>query len=133
MICISVDISCSWVSDIYDCVSKLINNGAEDEREFDNGEGSEKGPHRWGELKKEWAACKNGEMQSPIDMSNQRVKIILRKRELKRDYKPANALLKNRGHDISVIIKDISYIYTPSIYIYVSPKLNLIVSLFSRN
>ncbi|XP_052173180.1 carbonic anhydrase Nec1-like [Diospyros lotus] len=74
----------------------------EDEREFDYGEGSEKGPHRWGELKKEWAACKNGEMQSPIDMSNQRVKIIRKKRELKRDYKPANALLKNRGHDISL-------------------------------
>lgn len=56
----------------------------------------------WGELKKEWEACKNGEMQSPIDMSHERVRII-RKPE-KRHYKLCNATVKNRGHDISVSI-----------------------------
>lgn len=72
----------------------------EDEREFDYGENSEKGPKMWGKLKKEWDACKNGEMQSPIDMSHERVRII-RKPE-KRHYKTCNATVKNRGHDISV-------------------------------
>ncbi|KAK3036386.1 hypothetical protein RJ639_032155, partial [Escallonia herrerae] len=71
-----------------------------DEREFDYSQGSEKGPGRWGELKKEWAACKNGEMQSPIDMSNQRVEIIRNSRKLEKDYKPSKATVKNRGHDI---------------------------------
>ncbi|GFY93304.1 alpha carbonic anhydrase 7 [Actinidia rufa] len=74
----------------------------EDEREFDYGEGSEKGPQKWGDLKKGWEACKNGEMQSPIDMSNQRVKKIQKLKEINREYKPANATVKNRGHDISL-------------------------------
>lgn len=77
-------------------------DGSEDEREFDYLKASEKGPKHWGDLKKEWAACKNGEIQSPIDMSNERVKIIQNSRELKKNYKPSNATLKNRGHDISV-------------------------------
>ncbi|XP_031103087.1 alpha carbonic anhydrase 7-like [Ipomoea triloba] len=72
----------------------------EDEREFDYSEGSEKGPERWGDLKGEWEACKNGEMQSPIDISHERVEFI-RSFE-KRHYKPANATVKNRGHDISI-------------------------------
>ncbi|XP_057498225.1 alpha carbonic anhydrase 7-like [Actinidia eriantha] len=74
----------------------------EDEREFDYWEGSEKGPQKWGDLKKGWEACKNGEMQSPIDMSNQRVKKIQKLKEINREYKPANATVKNRGHDISL-------------------------------
>lgn len=75
---------------------------AEDEREFDYLEGSEMGPRHWGDIRKEWAACKNGDMQSPIDMSSQRVKSIPKLGELKRSYKPSNATIKNRGHDISV-------------------------------
>ncbi|CAL5422299.1 unnamed protein product [Camellia sinensis] len=74
----------------------------EDEKEFDYAKGSEKGPERWGEIKEEWAACKHGEMQSPIDMVNRRVKIIRKSRELVSNYKPSNATVKNRGHDISV-------------------------------
>ncbi|KAF3441798.1 hypothetical protein FNV43_RR15713 [Rhamnella rubrinervis] len=74
----------------------------EDESEFDYRRGSEKGPGKWGELKKEWAACKNGGMQSPIDLSNRRVKIIPKLGMLKNSYQPGNATLKNRGHDISL-------------------------------
>ncbi|KAF8042649.1 hypothetical protein BT93_A1093 [Corymbia citriodora subsp. variegata] len=74
----------------------------EDEREFDYIAGSEKGPTHWGELKKEWEACKNGEMQSPIDLSSRRVKVIPKLGEIRRSYKPSNATLKNRGHDISL-------------------------------
>ncbi|KAK3036383.1 hypothetical protein RJ639_032152 [Escallonia herrerae] len=82
--------------------SKIRAQETEDEREFDYAQGGEKGPGRWGELKKEWAACKNGEMQSPVDMSNQRVEIIRGPEKLKRNYKPCNATIKNRGHDITV-------------------------------
>ncbi|EEF42872.1 carbonic anhydrase, putative [Ricinus communis] len=74
----------------------------EDEREFDYIQGSEKGPEKWGELKKEWASCKNGTLQSPIDMSNQRVKIIPKSGDLKRNYRSCNSTVKNRGHDISL-------------------------------
>ncbi|KAL5546071.1 hypothetical protein UlMin_005758 [Ulmus minor] len=74
----------------------------EDEREFDYMKGSEKGPNHWGDLHKNWSACKNGDMQSPIDLSNQRVKIIPKLGQLRRNYKPSNATIKNRGHDISL-------------------------------
>ncbi|XP_048127670.1 alpha carbonic anhydrase 7-like [Rhodamnia argentea] len=74
----------------------------EDERAFDYIAGSEKGPVHWGELRKEWEACKTGEMQSPIDLSSRRVKVIPKLGEIERSYKPSNATLKNRGHDISL-------------------------------
>ncbi|XP_056172374.1 alpha carbonic anhydrase 7-like [Syzygium oleosum] len=74
----------------------------EDEREFDYTAGSEKGPMHWGKLRKEWEACNNGEMQSPIDLSSWRVKVIPKLGEIERSYKSSNATLKNRGHDISL-------------------------------
>ncbi|WCJ34452.1 alpha carbonic anhydrase 7 [Euphorbia peplus] len=74
----------------------------EDEREFDYIRGSEKGPEKWGALKKDWSSCNNGTLQSPVDMSNQRVKIIRSSTILKRDYKPSMSIVKNRGHDISL-------------------------------
>ncbi|KAJ4704997.1 Alpha carbonic anhydrase [Melia azedarach] len=74
----------------------------ENEREFDYSEGGEKGPKHWGDIKEEWAACKNGSMQSPIDMSNERVEVILKSTELQKSYRPWNCTVKNRGHDISV-------------------------------
>ncbi|XP_010243267.1 PREDICTED: alpha carbonic anhydrase 7-like [Nelumbo nucifera] len=75
----------------------------EDEREFDYLEGSGKGPDHWGELHEEWAACKNGDMQSPIDLLNERVQLVPGLGRLKRSYKPSNAILKNRGHDIAFL------------------------------
>ncbi|KAF4370969.1 hypothetical protein CsatB_016796 [Cannabis sativa] len=76
----------------------------EDEKEFDYAKDGAKGPNSWGEIKKEWSACTNGAMQSPIDLSNQRVKIVSQpgKQDLIENYIPSNATLKNRGHDISV-------------------------------
>ncbi|KAH6755386.1 alpha carbonic anhydrase 2 [Perilla frutescens var. hirtella] len=73
----------------------------EDEREFEYAEKSEKGPRKWGEMKKEWGACSNGSLQSPVDISNDRV-IIMSKQEKKIHYRPSNASLKNRGHDIQI-------------------------------
>lgn len=74
----------------------------EDETEFDYIARSEKGPMHWGELRKEWELCKKGEMQSPIDLTSRRVKVIPKLGEIQSSYKPSNATLKNRGHDISV-------------------------------
>lgn len=51
-------------------------------------------------MKKEWGACNDGSMQSPIDMSNERVRIISKPDQTL--YKLANATVKNRGHDIQV-------------------------------
>ncbi|XP_042047117.1 alpha carbonic anhydrase 7-like [Salvia splendens] len=72
----------------------------DDEREFSYDESSEVGPSRWGEIHSEWKDCNSGQMQSPIDLRNKRVKIVSHLGKLKRSYKPANATLINRGHDM---------------------------------
>lgn len=41
-------------------------------------------------------------MQSPIDLLDSRVQVFPNLGKLKRDYKPAPATVKNRGHDITV-------------------------------
>lgn len=75
---------------------------AEHESEFNYDEKSMKGPQHWGDIKPEWSMCKNGTMQSPIDLLNQRVQIVSNLGTLQINYKPSNATLKNRGHDIMV-------------------------------
>ncbi|KAK9168584.1 hypothetical protein Syun_000724 [Stephania yunnanensis] len=72
----------------------------DDENEFSYIKGSDKGPEHWGELHKEWAACGNGKLQSPIDLSNKIVKITSELGMLKTCYKPFDATLKNEGHVI---------------------------------
>uniref|UniRef100_A0A7N0R9H8 Alpha-carbonic anhydrase domain-containing protein n=1 Tax=Kalanchoe fedtschenkoi TaxID=63787 RepID=A0A7N0R9H8_KALFE len=76
----------------------------EDEREFDYIEGSEKGPENWGNLKKEWRACNEGDMQSPVDLTSTRVQVIPELGKLHRQYWASSAFIKNRGHDIAVCI-----------------------------
>ncbi|KAJ0503309.1 putative carbonic anhydrase [Helianthus annuus] len=75
----------------------------EDEREFDYARGGKMGPDKWGSMKEEWSLCSNGTMQSPIDMSSQRVEMVVSSKKLYRNYKPCNATILNRGHDIMVI------------------------------
>ena len=41
-------------------------------------------------------------MQSPIDLLDMNVQILPQLGELNASYKPSNAVLKNRGHDIKV-------------------------------
>ncbi|CAI8616391.1 unnamed protein product [Vicia faba] len=72
----------------------------EDESEFNYDEGSDKGPQNWGNIKPEWFMCKNGTKQSPIDLLNPTVQIVSNLGALQINYKPSNATLKNRGHDI---------------------------------
>lgn len=72
----------------------------DDEREFNYDMGSEHGPLYWGGIHSDWAACGNGKMQSPIDLLHERVQVVPGLGPLRRAYKPAPAILKNRGHDM---------------------------------
>ncbi|KAJ4970122.1 hypothetical protein NE237_003221 [Protea cynaroides] len=74
----------------------------EDETEFGYQEGGDHGPEQWAKIDPHWKACGNGEMQSPIDLLNKRVQVFPGLGKLKRDYRPAPAKIKNRGHDIAV-------------------------------
>lgn len=78
----------------------------EDESEFNYDMDSKQGPRHWGDIHPEWSTCRTGEMQSPIDLLNERVKVMPRLGRLKRVYKPANATLVNRGHDIELRWED---------------------------
>ncbi|EXC22913.1 hypothetical protein L484_007522 [Morus notabilis] len=72
----------------------------EDERAFDYEAWSTRGPARWGQIRPDWRMCNNGTMQSPIDLMDQRVQVISTLQRLRRFYKPVNATLLNRGHDM---------------------------------
>ncbi|KGN64829.1 alpha carbonic anhydrase 7 [Cucumis sativus] len=72
----------------------------ENQREFDYNANGTRGPAHWGVLRPEWHTCNTGQMQSPIDLLNQRVRIVSHFTDLKINYSSSNATLKNRGHDI---------------------------------
>ncbi|POO01210.1 Carbonic anhydrase, alpha-class [Trema orientale] len=73
---------------------------AEDTREFNYEVWSVRGPTRWGGIRPEWKTCSNGTMQSPIELLDQRVRLVSNLGRLRRSYRPANATLRNRGHDM---------------------------------
>ncbi|KAH6801611.1 alpha carbonic anhydrase 4 [Perilla frutescens var. frutescens] len=64
---------------------------------------SKKGPENWANLNPKWKTCAKGKLQSPIDLVDDRVEIMPELGILKRAYKPAPAMIKNRGHDIQVV------------------------------
>ncbi|CAK7332281.1 unnamed protein product [Dovyalis caffra] len=66
----------------------------------------ETGPANWGRIHPEWSSCGNGSMQSPIDLLNERVQVVSHLGRLNRSYKPANATLRNRGHDMMLNWED---------------------------
>ncbi|KAG6476335.1 hypothetical protein ZIOFF_065575 [Zingiber officinale] len=74
----------------------------EDEREFSYERGSDIGPEHWGEIHREWATCGAGQMQSPIDLANNQVRVVAGLSQLRRAYGPAKAAMRNRGHDIEI-------------------------------
>lgn len=63
---------------------------------------SSKGPEKWGSLKPEWQSCDLGKFQSPIDIPQNGVRILSEIGGLGRNYKPAPAVVKKRGHDVMV-------------------------------
>ncbi|KAK7324924.1 hypothetical protein VNO77_28874 [Canavalia gladiata] len=78
----------------------VMSQEVEDEHEFSYDEKSETGPSHWGDIHPEWILCKNGSMQSPIDLLNNRIQIVSHLGSLHTNYMPSNATIKNRGHDI---------------------------------
>ncbi|KAK1291097.1 Bifunctional monodehydroascorbate reductase and carbonic anhydrase nectarin-3 [Acorus calamus] len=72
----------------------------EDETEFSYIEGSWNGPERWGYLNENWTMCRDGKMQSPIDLWDAQPNPFLD--GLYMNYRIANATIENRGHDIKV-------------------------------
>ncbi|XP_051120915.1 alpha carbonic anhydrase 7-like [Andrographis paniculata] len=74
----------------------------DDERGFNYDEASEIGPMHWGEIREEWKECTTSKMQSPIDIKNEKVQIVSYLGRLETSYKPANATLVNRGHDMMI-------------------------------
>ncbi|CAA7054595.1 unnamed protein product [Microthlaspi erraticum] len=81
----------------------LASDGGEvvDETPFTYEKTTEKGPLGWGKINPKWKVCNTGRYQSPIDLTNARVSVI-RDQAWTRQYKPAPAVIQNRGHDIMV-------------------------------
>ncbi|CAH8384316.1 unnamed protein product [Eruca vesicaria subsp. sativa] len=77
----------------------------EDELEFNYEANGPKGPAKWGTLKAEWKLCGTGKMQSPINLTDENVKVTSKIGPLRSQYLPANATIKNRGHDIMLEFK----------------------------
>ena len=75
---------------------------AGEEPEFNYIKGSPKGPEHWWELKPEWATCKNGQSQSPIDILNKDVQVNINLGDLRLNYKASNAIIKNTGPYVEV-------------------------------
>ncbi|XP_047966738.1 alpha carbonic anhydrase 7-like isoform X2 [Salvia hispanica] len=74
----------------------------DNEHEFSYLKNSSKGPEYWGSLKEEWKLCSIGNFQSPINITKKRVMLSSQIGKLRRNYRPALAVLRNRGHDIMV-------------------------------
>ncbi|KAK1389552.1 Carbonic anhydrase [Heracleum sosnowskyi] len=89
---------------LLNATSLIVAQEVENEAEFEYKEESKKAPKFWGELKKEWEACTvtGTQNQSPIDISDNNVLVSAEFGKLIKDYKPADAEIKNRGHDIMI-------------------------------
>jgi carbonic anhydrase len=74
----------------------------EDEHEFSYDPRDAHGPAHWGQIKAEWGNCSAGRMQSPIDLHHERVTLVRALGYLDHSYRPAQASIVNRGHDIMV-------------------------------
>ncbi|KAK1291098.1 Bifunctional monodehydroascorbate reductase and carbonic anhydrase nectarin-3 [Acorus calamus] len=64
--------------------------------------GSPTGPERWGDLRLEWAKCKTGMMQSPIDIRRENVQQLRSLGRLMPNYRRSDATIQNSGYDIKV-------------------------------
>ncbi|KAI3898850.1 hypothetical protein MKW92_043303 [Papaver armeniacum] len=74
----------------------------ENQEDFSYVTGSGNGPENWGNLRPEWATCKNGTQQSPINLAFSKMQYAPELGDLQMKYTPASGILKNRGHDISL-------------------------------
>jgi carbonic anhydrase len=74
--------------------------------------GVSRGPSHWGELKPEFAPCKNGHRQSPIDIHNPQKADLP---PIQFDYKPSPLNIVDNGHTIMIN-------YSPGSFITVGGK-----------
>ncbi len=58
------------------------------------------GPANWGDLSPEFAMCKTGKVQAPIDISTKGLAKVTT--PIKTDYSPSKAIVVNNGHTIQV-------------------------------
>jgi len=63
------------------------------------GYGESQGPSHWGDLKPEFAACKNGHRQSPIDIRNSQKADLP---PIQFDYKPSPLHIIDNGHTVMI-------------------------------
>ena len=61
--------------------------------------GESKGPSHWGELEPEFAPCKNGHRQSPIDIRNPQKADLP---SIQFDYKPSSLHIIDNGHTVMI-------------------------------
>lgn len=87
---------------LFFALRKMVGNTG-DESAFSYNEGNGNGPKEWGKLKADWKSCEEGKYQSPINIVEEDVQVLPKLGKLRRDYNPAPAIVKNRGHDILVI------------------------------
>jgi carbonic anhydrase len=74
--------------------------------------GDANGPTHWGDLKPEFAPCKTGHHQSPIDIRNPRKADLP---SLRFDYKPSPLRIIDNGHTVMIT-------YAPGSFLYVAGK-----------
>lgn len=94
-------------------LKKNIETG--DESAFTYYEGTGKGPKEWGHLNPHWKPCEKGKLQSPINIVEEDVQVLPQLGKLKRDYNPAHAIVKNRGHDIAVFVRSFVSLFVSSL------------------
>ncbi|KAJ6838254.1 alpha carbonic anhydrase 7-like [Iris pallida] len=74
----------------------------DDENDFDYDPCSQLGPNNWGNLNAQWRACGTGKQQSPVNVDQSCAPPDPNLNALSTAYKRADAIMKNRGHDIMV-------------------------------
>ncbi|XP_017697512.2 alpha carbonic anhydrase 7-like isoform X2 [Phoenix dactylifera] len=72
------------------------------EKYFDYDEDSEFGPQHWGDLDPDWATCKDGKSQSPINITHKNIEVNLSLGSLMTSYHSTFAIMQNRGYDIMI-------------------------------
>ncbi|XP_054814451.1 alpha carbonic anhydrase 7-like [Prosopis cineraria] len=71
-----------------------------EDHDFSYDPDSENGPDHWGDIRPEWYKCKNGTMQSPINLNESQLTSSLGPLQLY--YRSSNATLFSTGHEITV-------------------------------
>src|SRR5215469_2498381 len=94
------------------CVALAVSGAAQEHTQHAWDYGDALGPTHWGDLKPEFALCKNGHHQSPIDIRNPQKADLP---SIRFDYKPSPLHIIDNGHTIMVN-------YSPGSFLSVGEK-----------